>query len=205
MQPVCFYIDGFNVYHALLGFGDAKVEWLDLASLCGRLISPKTEQIKAIKYFSAYAHWRPQSMARHQEYIRALEATGVIPILGHFKNKHRKCLSCGDTWIAHEEKETDVNIGITMLNDAYRNNYERAYLITRDSDLMPAVKMIRAEFPKKEIVLVAPPLLGHSNDLLTVCNSKKKISPQQVWACLFPKQVKRVDGTIAATRPEKYD
>jgi uncharacterized LabA/DUF88 family protein len=102
-------------------------------------------------------------------------------------------------------KGNDVSIGITMLNDAYKGQYDRAYLITRDSDLMPAIKLIRAEFPKKEIVAVAPPMMGHSNDLLTVCNAKKKITPAQVWGCLFPKEVKKADGTIVATRPSKYD
>ena len=203
--PVNFYVDGFNVYHALLRFRDPKVEWLDLAALCKRLILLKTERIQAIKYFSAYAHWLPDSMARHQQYVRALEATGVIAVMGHFKNKDRECKACHAQWVAHEEKETDVSIGITMLNDAYKGQYERAYLITRDSDLMPAIKMVRTEFPKKEIVAVAPPMMGHSNDLLTLCQSKKKITPQQVWACLFPSEVKNRDGTVAATRSSKYD
>lgn len=205
MVPVCVYIDGFNLYHALLRFKDPKVEWLDLRALANRLIQPKTEGIRSIYYFSAYAHWLPASMSRHQEYVKALEATGVIPVLGHFKNKDRKCHACDAEWVAHEEKETDVSIGITMLNDAYKGRYEKAYLVTRDSDLVPAVKMIRAEFSSKGIVAVAPPLMGHSNDLLAVCNAKKKISPDQIWSCLFPKIVNRKDGSLAATRPSKYD
>ena len=205
MVPVCIYVDGFNLYHALLKFKDPKVEWLDLRALANRIIQPQTEQIVAIYYFSAYAHWLPSPMARHKEYVRALEAVGVVPVLGHFKNKDRKCVACKATWKAHEEKETDVNIGITMLNDAYKDRYERAYLITRDSDLMPAVTMIRSEFSQKEIVIVAPPLMGHSNDLLPVCNGKKKISPQMIWDCLFPRLVNRPDGGLAATRPTKYD
>jgi uncharacterized LabA/DUF88 family protein len=203
--PVNFYVDGFNLYHALLLFRDLKVEWLDLAALCRRLIQPKSERIQAIKYFSAYAHWRPEPMSRHEEYVKALEATGVIAVMGHFKNKDRECFACKAKWVAHEEKETDVSIGVTMLNDAYKGEYERAYLVSRDSDLMPAVKMIRTEFPKKEIITVAPPHMRHSNDLLTLCQAKKKITPQQVRDCLFPREVKRADGTVAATRPTKYD
>ena len=144
-------------------------------------------------------------MSRHQEYVRALEASGVFAVMGHFKNKDRECHKCGAKWIAHEEKETDVSIGIAMLNDAYKGRYERAYLITRDSDLMPAIKMIRAEFPQKEIVAVAPPMMGHSNDLLTVCHRKKKITRQQVLSCLFPREVRSHHGTVAAIRPAKYD
>ena len=107
MTPVCIYIDGFNLYHALVRFEDHKLKWLDLRALSQRLISSKTEEVKGIFYFSAYAHWLPDKMARHRVYVKALEAVSVTCILGHFKNKDRKCNSCGATWIAHEEKETD--------------------------------------------------------------------------------------------------
>jgi hypothetical protein len=57
----------------------------------------------------------------------------------------------------------------------YPKHFEKAYLVTPDSDLMPAVKIVSAEFPEKEIVAVAPPIMGHSNGLMGVCNSKRKI------------------------------
>jgi uncharacterized LabA/DUF88 family protein len=189
----------------LVRFHDAKVKWLDLRALAERLIRPKTECIVAINYFSAYADWLPGPRSRHEEYVKALTASGVNCVLGHFKRKDRACFACGARWVAHEEKETDVSIGITMLNDAYKGAYERAYLVTRDSDLLPAIKMVRTEFPAKVIVAVAPPLMGHSNDLIAVCQEKKKISPDQIWACLLPKEVRRTDGTLAARRPGEYD
>lgn len=205
MTPVCFYLDGFNLYHALVRFQDDKVKWLDLAALAKRLISPATETITGIYYFSAYADWLPGPMSRHEEYVKALKATGVDCFMGHFKVKDRHCKNCGSEWQAHEEKETDVSIGIHLLNDAYKNQYEKAYLVTRDSDLMPAIKMVRAEFPTKHIVAVAPPLMGHSNDLIRVCQSKKKITPTQIWSCLLPKQLTDASGQIVATRPTNYD
>lgn len=205
MIPVRFYIDGFNLYHALLKFKDDKVKWLDLELLCHRIIAPRTEQIQGIHYFSAYADWLPDPVSRHKEYVKALEARGVVCVMGHFKKKDRECFKCKSKWVGHEEKETDVSIGVTLLNDAYKDRFHRAYLVTRNSDLMPAVKMVRAEFPKKEIVTVAPPLMAHSQDLLAVCHSKKKITPAQVRACLFPKTVLNLDGSTAANRPAKYD
>lgn len=203
--PVAFYIDGFNLYHALDRIDGEKAKWLDLSALAHRLILPATETITGIFYFSAYADWLPDPMARHEEYVKALESTGVDCVMGHFKKKHRHCASCKARWIAHEEKETDVSIGIHLLNDAYQGLYEKAYLVTRDSDLMPAVRMVRKEFPKKEIVAVAPPLMGHSNDLIGVCQSKKKITPKQVMSCLLPQHVKDNNGKTIATRPVKYD
>lgn len=144
-------------------------------------------------------------MSRHEEYVRALQATGVECVMGHFKKKSRRCPKCKHTWTGHEEKETDVSIGIRLVGDAYKGLYEKAYLVTRDSDLMPAVRMVRTEFPKKQIVAVAPPLMGHSNDLITVCQLKKKISPKQVWTCLLPQQVKDTTGKLTAVRPKEYD
>jgi|SRR5579875_586313 uncharacterized LabA/DUF88 family protein len=205
MIPVSIYIDGFNLYHALRRFRDNRVKWLDLAALSQRIIAPRTERISKIKYFSAYAYWLPGPSSRHREYVKALENTGVVCIMGHFKPKDKKCHHCNCTWTAHEEKETDVSIGITMLNDAYKGEYEKAYLVTRDSDLMPAIKTIRQEFPAKEIVAVAPPLLGHSNDLIRLCNAKKKIKPPQIWSSLLPKEIVDSAGTVVATRPREYD
>lgn len=205
MTPVSFYIDGFNLYHALVRFQDDKVKWLDLSALAKRLILPATETITGIYYFSAFADWLPGPMSRHEEYVKALKATGVDCFMGHFKVKDRHCNNCNSQWKAHEEKETDVSIGIHLVNDAYKGQYEKAYLVSRDSDLMPAVRMVRAEFPNKHIVAVAPPLMGHSNDLIHVCQSKKKITPTQIQTCLLPQQIKNVNGQIVATRPTEYD
>jgi hypothetical protein len=59
--------------------------------------------------------------------------------------------------------------------------------------------MVRAEFPAKEIVAVAPPMMGHSNDLIAVCQFKKKITPAQIGGCLFPQYVK--DSNCDLPRP----
>jgi hypothetical protein len=62
----------------------------------------------------------PDKIRRHQAYTDALTARGVTCVMGHFKKKDRRCHSCKSAWVAHEERETDVSIGITMLNDAYK-------------------------------------------------------------------------------------
>ena len=205
IRAACF-IDGFNLYHSLKRLQGQHLKWLDLAKLMGRQIAPKSETITAIYYFSAYATWLPAEQARHEEYVRALEATGVTPIMGQFKEKDRLCKSCGARWKGHEEKETDVNIALWMLNEAVRDTYDKALLVTRDSDLKPALQMIRAQFPTKELMVVAPPHMGHSNDLIGVAHSKRKISLPQVEQSLFGAQVLcPKTGNVLATRPVKYD
>ena len=212
MKRVACFIDGYNLYHALRhNSRNNHHKWLDLKALISRLIPSKSESISAIYYFSAYAHWLPDSYRRHREYVAALEATGVNVVLGHFKKKKKKCKICGIGWRDHEEKETDVNIALHMLNGAYKDSYDKAMLVSRDSDLAPVLKMIRSEFPTLEIEVVAPPQYsrihhGHSVDLVKLATSKKRIRPYQIENCLLPRQV--IDpqtGKIAATRPTAYD
>lgn len=204
MKRISVFVDGFNLYHALLRFNDNRVKWLDIAALSRRLIFPQTEQIVSIYYFSAIAHWLPGPAARHHKYLKALQSSGVKTVLGHFKNKDRGCRACGTTWIGHEEKETDVNIALYMLRGAYRDEYDKALLVSRDSDLVPAVSMVRAEFPNKEIMAVAPPLMGHSSDLLRVCSAKKKITPDQIKTSLLPQQIHDEAGALIVACPQEY-
>ncbi len=68
--------------------------------------------------------------------------------MGVFKAKDRACRNCESAWTDHEEKETDVNIALHLLRDAHQDRFDRALLISGDSDLVPAVRMVRALFPQ---------------------------------------------------------
>ena len=203
MKRVACFIDGFNLYHS---FRINYHKWLDLNSLAEKLITRKSERISAVYYFSAYAKWIPASYRRHQVYVDALEATGVKVVLGHFKRKDRYCKRCGNSGLSHEEKETDVSIALYMLNEAHKGNYDKAMLITRDSDFAPILRMLRTEFPNLEIEIVAPPDSGHSNELIRLATSKKKIGLRQIEKSLFAQQVVHPkSGIVVAERPTVYD
>ena len=208
MRKVACFVDGLNLHHSMR-FGHHR--WLNLNALVKRLIAGQGQSISAIHYFFAHAEWRPESYKRDRQYVAALEATGVNVVLGHFKQKERYCKLCKQASPGHEEKETDVNIALYMLNGAYKGSYDKAMLISRDGDLAPVLRMIRSEFPKLEVEVVAPPRFGwpnlrHSTELVQLATSEKKIRLRQIEACLFPRQV--IDprtGKIAATRPAAYD
>jgi len=59
-----------------------------------------------------------------------------------------------------EEKGSDVNLAVHMLNDAWLNKYDCAVLISNDSDLAEPLKIIRNEVGKK-IGLIFPAVKGH--------------------------------------------
>lgn len=155
-------------------------------------------------YFSAYANWLPEKKKRHQNYVNALKESKVVPVLGHFKKKTRTCIECHSTWIGHEEKETDVNIAILMLDLAFKNAYDHAFLITNDSDLAPAIKMIRQNFPEKRITTIAPPTFHHSNELILASSAKAKIQVQHLERCLLDDTIFNSTGHLIAQRPIEY-
>lgn len=193
------YIDGFNLYHAIDDLGESHLKWVDLWSLSQKLLHPD-QTLVAVKYFTAYATWRPESYRRHQRYVAALEACGVTPIIGRFKRKTVHCRAkCRQTYITHEEKETDVNIGVHLVADALRDRFDRALVVSADTDLNSAVLLARAEAPAKRVDLVAPPnRMGRNSAALF------EITKGRVRSSLLPAQIHASAGKVIV-RPEKYE
>ncbi len=133
-----------------------------------------------------------------------LELTGVVPVLGHFKEKTRKCPSCNHRWIGHEEKETDVNIALSLLNLAYQNAFDRILIISNDSDLAPAIRMVRHYFPQKRITTVAPPHYFHSRELIQASSDKTKVRIEHLERCLLPPIVTDASRLISVSCPQEY-
>ncbi len=95
-------------------------------------------------------------------------------VMGHFKRKVTKCRVCNREFETHEEKETDVNIGIHVVADALLNRFDRALIISADTDLNPVVSLLRREVKGKFIDIVAPPgrMSRNSSALFAITNGK---------------------------------
>lgn len=124
-------------------------------------------------YFSAYAQFRGDApVKRHKTYIKALEHSGVKIVLGEFKEKGiDPCPECtqkmpNEKLIRHEEKHTDVNVAITLLEKAFKNEFDDAYLLSEDNDYVPAVKKVKELFPDKSITICPPPQKCYAVDAL---------------------------------------
>lgn len=205
---VSAFIDGFNLYHSLVDLGPENnhLKWLDLWALSGRYSSMQGQVLTKVLYFSAYATWLPSKYYKHRTYVKALKTQRVEFIQGRFKEKERSCLACKRTWIGHEEKETDVNIALHLLDEAYRDNFDHALLFSADSDLAPAVRLLRKRFPKKKVFIITPPLYKHSKELITAVggfNFSRKIEVSHLRKCLLPETLSDKDGT-EIQRPSGY-
>jgi uncharacterized LabA/DUF88 family protein len=203
MIRVACYIDGFNVYHAIDDMSRASrgklnyLKWLDLKRLVDIFIDPNVHTIVTVKYFSAYATWLPDSYARHQIYVQALQNSGIEVILGQFKEKEKYCPICKATHKGHEEKESDVNMACHLIGDAYKNIFDQAFIVTRDSDLSSPIRFLRDHFPKKKVKIIAPPQRGHSKELWALANIRASIQQAHLERCLLPENITDAAGKVS--------
>ena len=156
------YIDGFNFYYRLIK--NTPYKWLDLKSLFTKLLSPQNDVLK-IKYFTALVSGRidPDQPIRQKTYIRALEK--YIPELevhyGHFLSHEVDAPLAGSSpmkfvkIIKSEEKGSDVNLAVHLLNDAWLNKFDCAVVVSNDSDLAEALRIVKDDLWKK-IGLLTP-------------------------------------------------
>ena len=142
------YIDGFNLYYGSLKGGPNR--WLNPAVLCGYLLPH--DKIVGIKYFTARVKARsnnPQAPQRQQAYLRALETLPNLTIhYGRFLKSKPRMLNVNPPpktvqVVKTEEKGSDVNLATHLLVDGFRTNYQRAVVISNDSDLKEPVHFVR--------------------------------------------------------------
>lgn len=161
------YVDGFNLYFGALR-GRTRCKWLDIRLLCTKLF--RDVDIGAIKYFTAEPSGPSEKRINHANYMRALSTDADTEII---YGKHKITSKNGRVVIpdylkgervktrVREEKMTDVNIAIHLLYDAIARDNESAILISNDSDLAPAVKMVRQNVGQD--VIVVRPVLNNAN------------------------------------------
>ena len=162
MAKVIAFVDGFNLYHALDYCEGAsnhqvyrKYIWLNLKKLASMFVFGK-DTLEEVLYFTTIATWDAGKTTRHRLYIRALESQGVRVVYGEFKRKKKHCHLCkGDFW-SFEEKQTDVNMALHLVLYSFQERYDKAIIISGDTDLLPAVTGVRAAFLGKQIGLVLP-------------------------------------------------
>ena len=201
MARYCFYIDGFNVYYALQEKSQYRqYKWLNYRKLAESVISRKDE-ITGIFYFTAFVKWKPDSVFRHEQYIKVLRSVGVETIRGRFKRKDIECHLCHQVFHTHEEKQTDVNLALKMLGDAIDDLYDKAIIVSADSDLIPVIKTVQKYTPEKEIGVMLP--IGLSSfELRQNAAFRRKMREKHLRSCQFPDAVKI--GRSLIERPSSW-
>ncbi len=213
MSHYCFYVDGYNVYHALNDdcfpyknkphtpdYRYRKYKWLNYNKLALSIIGPQ-DTIENIYYFTAFAKWRPGSFRRHKKYIKALRAEGVKVVQGHFMRTYIECHNCKTEFLTHKEKGTDVNIALQILKDALDDIYDRAILISSDSDLLPAIEAVHKYAPDKEVGVMFP-IGRRSYHLEDGTDFRRRMNEKLLQKCQFSDDLQV--GTSTITKPKHW-
>jgi len=129
-----------------------------------------------------------------------LESVGIQSIFGQFKEKDTKCKLCNNWFIKHVEKQTDVNIVTCLFKFAIQDTYDRAYIVSGDSDLIPAIKAVKELFPDKEIGIVIP-ISRCANELKSICDFKIRVRAWALNLCILAYNIVLKDGTTISCPP----
>ena len=207
------YIDGFNLYFRAL-HKRPQYRWLDLNALCGQLIDPN-DQIGTINYYTAHIN-QGIDFDGHFRQLTYLDAISTIQncniTYGNFLTK--------DTWsrlrypikfkpdqitspnfnpdpdivstVRAEEKGSDVNLAAHLVRDAYKNTYDVAAVITNDTDLCEAIRIVRDEASKPVILL--SPTKRAAPALQAVVSTVRYIRAGHLAKSQFPDEVTLPDG-----------
>jgi uncharacterized LabA/DUF88 family protein len=216
MLRTIVYIDGFNLYYRALRGTTHK--WLNVAALSEAAL-PTTCQIKRVNYYTARISGRtdPTAPARQHIYLRALESLPLVAIhYGKFlANKKWAGLvqppdfrpgfplpagavpEVAYVWKT-EEKGSDVNLGVHLVRDAFMGEFDEAAILTNDTDLIEAVRIVTREVGLPVTLLT--PENKPAGGLVKVASHVRHFR-DYLGACQFPPSVTLPNGRIIQKIP----
>lgn len=163
--------DGSNFYHKLKSLQLKKTSTFDYDSFCYFITKP----FKIIdKYYCVGKIQAKQHDAKAREMMAHQQALVTKLKKSGFQIKYGYLLKSDDYF---HEKGTDVEIAVNIMRGAYKNEYDVAYLISSDSDLIPAIT--EAQRMGKKVVYVGF-MHKPSFALLKTCSESKLLTKEEL-------------------------
>lgn len=200
-KRVNFYIDGFNFYYGLKSKGWRKYYWLDIVKFCESFLKAD-QRLNAVLYFTAV----PKEIGKKDRQDLFFSANRINSkfklIFGKYLNK--PLWFDGKKYNTYEEKQTDVNIAVEMLRNVFQKKIEISILVSADSDILPAINLIREIDPRHKIFCYFPPN-RFSTDLAQNTDAFLKLSryEHRFNKALLPEEIKLPNGYVIK-RPETW-
>lgn len=217
--PTFVYIDGFNLYYRALRSGPGR-KWLNLEAFSAAVL-PSSCDIRRINYYTAHVSGRldPSAPIRQHAYLRALATLPKVRI--HFGNFLVTQKWSGlvqpptfqppapgplgfDPEVAYvwktEEKGSDVNLGVHLVRDALTQAFEEAAVLTNDTDLVDAIRIVTQEAHLP--VTLLSPTAKPATSLIAVSTRVRHVAPY-VGPCQLPLVIPVV-GKKAIIKPPAW-
>lgn len=165
-KKVNFYVDGFNFYYGLKEMTKHKPDWkkfywIDFVKLFEQFLMDD-EEINILRYFTA----RPKNKGKtiRQDMLmnlnKKLNPDKLKLHYGRYTDKKMTCRAprgCGLDFAHWEEKETDVNLAVKMIEDCYNKSCDKVVLVSGDSDFLPPLRLIKQIHLDVEQMILFPP------------------------------------------------
>lgn len=190
------YVDGFNLYYrALKG---TPYKWLNLDLLAKRLVRPD-DMISLIRYFTARVKARAGDADAPRKQQLYLSALGTVPnIEFHFgtflsKTKRRPLADVPTRFVEvldTEEKGSDVNLAVHLVNDAWSDHFDVALVLSQDTDLIEPLRMV-SKGVGKPIGLIWLDGRRPDKGMANAATFVRHISRMDLVASQFPDQIDR--------------
>ena len=153
------YIDALNFYYNKARPANAK--WVDFKKLCAAIL-PEGTVIAKIVYCTSKVQnlpGDPEARDRQDIFLRALKAwiPGIQIVFGQMKERKKTGVIADSdppektTILTFEEKGSDVNLGVHLVNDANKEDFDYAVVMSNDSDLAEAMKIAREDCGKNDV------------------------------------------------------
>lgn len=218
-KRVYVYVDGFNLYYrALKG---SAFKWLDLDAFAYHFTEAE-QRVEKIRYFTARVSGAQDADAprRQQQYLNALGTIDCLEIkYGNFITKPAKRPlvkpngefgKLVDVFLT-EEKGSDVNLGVHLVNDAHLNVFDTALVMSQDSDLLEPMRIVKAMGKQVGIVWLQPRIKTKKPEWTApskhhhAASSFIKFAHKGLYRdSQFDEEILNLDRTVAAKKPEDW-
>lgn len=197
------YIDAFNLYHAIDDLNLNYLKWCNLWRLSETMMKGHAKPLVKVAWCTAYRSGNTGAQARHRALKKALESCGVDVTFGHEIAEPAQCHSCGATWTIPREKATDINLALTVYQDAVDDVFDVAFIVTADTDQAATFNFVKRRWPHKRVITVTPPGRAPSKHLVNLADGKLQITERMLDDSVLPFLVGA--GAATVTRPPEYD
>lgn len=204
VRRVITYIDGFNFYFGLRSMNWKRYYWMDYPAFSRNLVRKFDScEVTLTRLFTSRISAPESKRINQNSFLEALAARGSIEIeYGTYREKRLQCNGCNRINYVPNEKQTDVNIAVRLIEDAINDRFDMAILISGDSDLVPSLKCLKSNFPYKQVIVAFPPK-RHSRELRKLSNGQIHFAEADLRDSQMPDTVKRADG-FTWTRPSGW-
>lgn len=178
MERVSIFIDGANFFGGVKSINEFYSEFnFDFEKYINRIT--KGKKLINVYYFIAplKQQYNPKKYSKQQKMFTRFKKFGWQVILCKRKKRNME----GEQE-KHIIKEDDIRLALTMLKDAYNNQYDTAYLFSGDGDFVPLPEFIGEKGKKMKCFYFEGSI---SSSLLRACKYNGELVTKKVLNKFF--------------------